>query len=171
MLAGSIGQAGHVTGLDLDPVTLSKAADLAASSGMGDRLTFTRGDVRSLPFDDNTFDWAWSMHCVGCALLEPLLLITEPPESPVPGAPWRSLRGRTRPCSPGTRRLKRGCVPQRPGRTFSARLHAGIPFPAGPWSVSRDRALASGCQHLSNTPPNTPWGVCGQPQQRPMLKQ
>jgi demethylmenaquinone methyltransferase/2-methoxy-6-polyprenyl-1,4-benzoquinol methylase len=71
MLAESIGQAGHVTGLDLDQDALGRAADLAYRSGMGDRLTFTRGDVRSLPFDDNTFDWAWSMDCVGYAPLEP----------------------------------------------------------------------------------------------------
>jgi demethylmenaquinone methyltransferase/2-methoxy-6-polyprenyl-1,4-benzoquinol methylase len=44
---------------------------------MADRITFREGDVRSLPFDDNTFDWAWSVDCVGYAPMEPVPLVAE----------------------------------------------------------------------------------------------
>jgi demethylmenaquinone methyltransferase/2-methoxy-6-polyprenyl-1,4-benzoquinol methylase len=33
--------------------------------------------VRQLPFDDASFDWAWSSNCVGYAPLEPLPLVKE----------------------------------------------------------------------------------------------
>jgi len=33
--------------------------------------------VSKLPFDDDTFDWAWSVDCVGYAPLEPLPLVKE----------------------------------------------------------------------------------------------
>ena len=33
--------------------------------------------MKDLPFDDDTFDWIWSMDCVGYAPVEPLPLIEE----------------------------------------------------------------------------------------------
>jgi demethylmenaquinone methyltransferase/2-methoxy-6-polyprenyl-1,4-benzoquinol methylase len=33
--------------------------------------------MNDLPFEDNTFDWVWSMDCVGYAPVEPLPLIRE----------------------------------------------------------------------------------------------
>lgn len=77
MLAESVGSDGHVTGLDLDKDVLDRAADLAKKCDVADRLSFAKGDVREIPFGANTFDWAWSMDCVGYAPLEPAPLIDE----------------------------------------------------------------------------------------------
>jgi SAM-dependent methyltransferase len=65
LLAEEIGPGGHVTGLDLSAPFLRHAEDLAKRAGFSDRITFERGDVSELPFNDNAFDWAWSVDCVG----------------------------------------------------------------------------------------------------------
>jgi len=45
--------------------------------GQTQRISFREGDVNRLPFDDDTFDWAWSVDCVGYAPIEPLPLVKE----------------------------------------------------------------------------------------------
>jgi demethylmenaquinone methyltransferase/2-methoxy-6-polyprenyl-1,4-benzoquinol methylase len=40
-------------------------------------VSFREGDVRKLPFEDDSFDWTWSVDCIGYAPLEPLPLIKE----------------------------------------------------------------------------------------------
>ena len=65
LLAEAVGPAGHVTGLDLSPDLLVHAKRITEESGLSPRITFKKGNVTSLPFDDDTFDWAWSMDCVG----------------------------------------------------------------------------------------------------------
>jgi ubiquinone/menaquinone biosynthesis C-methylase UbiE len=77
LLAKAVGPAGHVTGLDLSPEFLLYAETTVHKLGLSEQITFRVGDVRQLPFDDNTFDWAWSSNCVGYAPLEPLPLIKE----------------------------------------------------------------------------------------------
>jgi demethylmenaquinone methyltransferase/2-methoxy-6-polyprenyl-1,4-benzoquinol methylase len=45
---------------------------------MSGRITLRDGDVRSLPFEDGEFDWAWSSCCVGYAsFLEPVSTLRE----------------------------------------------------------------------------------------------
>jgi demethylmenaquinone methyltransferase/2-methoxy-6-polyprenyl-1,4-benzoquinol methylase len=75
LLAEAVGPSGHVTGLDLLPELLVYAEEIAERAGLSERITFQQGDVRELPFDDDTFDWVWSVDCVGYAPLEPLPLI------------------------------------------------------------------------------------------------
>ena len=77
MLAEAVGPAGHVTGLDLSPAFLAHAEDVVEKAGLSERISFREGDVRQLPFDDDSFDWAWSVDCVGYAPMEPLPLIKE----------------------------------------------------------------------------------------------
>ena len=77
MLAEVVGANGHVTGLDLSAETLSYAADIARQSGLSDRVSFQTGNVQQLPFDDDTFDWAWSVDCVGYIPIEPSPLVQE----------------------------------------------------------------------------------------------
>lgn len=77
MLAEAVGPAGHVTGLDLSPDILTYATDLVKKADFSDRVSFRKGDVRELPFDDDTFDWAWSVDCVGYAPIEPQPLVKE----------------------------------------------------------------------------------------------
>ena len=77
LLAQAIGPGGHITGLDLCPEFLVRARQIVEKAGLSERITFQEGDVWQLPFHDDTFDWAWSVDCVGYAPLEPLPLVKE----------------------------------------------------------------------------------------------
>lgn len=78
LLAEAIGPAGHITGLDLSPEFLVRAGEIVERAGLSERISFQDGDVGALPFDDATFDWAWSKDCVGYGpQLEPLPLVKE----------------------------------------------------------------------------------------------
>jgi ubiquinone/menaquinone biosynthesis C-methylase UbiE len=76
-LAEAVGRAGHVTGLDLSPELLVYAEDIVKKAGLSGRISFQEGDINQLPFDDDTFDWAWSADCTGYAPIEPLPLVKE----------------------------------------------------------------------------------------------
>jgi ubiquinone/menaquinone biosynthesis C-methylase UbiE len=77
LLAEAVGPAGHVTGLDLSPEFLAYAEKIVEQASLSEQISFREGDVNRLPFDDDTFDWAWSVDCVGYAPLEPLPLVKE----------------------------------------------------------------------------------------------
>jgi len=78
LLAEAVGSVGHVTGLDISPEFLHHAEEMAKRAGLSERISFKEGDVSKLPFDDDTFDWAWSSCCVGySASLEPLPVVKE----------------------------------------------------------------------------------------------
>lgn len=67
LLAEAVGPNGHVTGIDISPEFLEYARELAKNANLSNLVSFNEGDVNKLPFDDNTFDWAWSVDCVGYA--------------------------------------------------------------------------------------------------------
>jgi ubiquinone/menaquinone biosynthesis C-methylase UbiE len=78
LLAEVVGPAGHVTGLDLWTELLVYAEETVNKAGLSERISFREGDVRNLPFDDHTFDWAWSKDCVGYGpQMQPLPLLKE----------------------------------------------------------------------------------------------
>lgn len=77
LLAEAIGPAGHITGLDLSPEFLDHAEEIVENAGLSERISFRQGDVNKLPFADDTFDWAWSVDCVGYAPIDPLPLVKE----------------------------------------------------------------------------------------------
>ena len=77
MLAKIVGPTGHITGLDLSPELLIYAKDIVREAGLSERISFREGDVNKLPFDDDSFDWAWSVDCVGYAPIEPLPVVKE----------------------------------------------------------------------------------------------
>lgn len=77
LLAETVGEAGHVTGLDLAPETLVHAERVAAEAGLVDRISFKEGNINDLPFENDTFDWAWSMDCVGYLPLDPAPMLQE----------------------------------------------------------------------------------------------
>jgi ubiquinone/menaquinone biosynthesis C-methylase UbiE len=77
LLAEAVGPAGRVTGLDLSSELLDRAEKIVKEAGSSEQITFRQGDVNALPFDDGSFDWAWSADCVGYAPMEPLPLIKE----------------------------------------------------------------------------------------------
>jgi demethylmenaquinone methyltransferase/2-methoxy-6-polyprenyl-1,4-benzoquinol methylase len=78
LLAEAVAPTGHVTGLDISPALLRHARGIVNKAGLAERVSFRQGDVRRLPFDDGTFDWAWSSDCVGySASLAPLPALKE----------------------------------------------------------------------------------------------
>ena len=85
LLAEAVGPAGHVTGLDLSPEFLVRARETAKKRGLSERVSFQEGDMSKLPFDDNTFDWVWSVDCVGYHPALPLLLLKELAQVVKPG--------------------------------------------------------------------------------------
>lgn len=77
LLADEVGMNGHVTGLDISAEMLDHGREIVKGAGLSERVSFKEGDVASLPFDNNTFNWVWSLDCVGYAPLETLSLLRE----------------------------------------------------------------------------------------------
>ena len=77
LLAEAVGPYGQVTGLDLSAEFLVLAREIAGKCGLSQQVSFQEGDLNKLPFDDDTFDWVWSVDCVGYAPVEPLPLVNE----------------------------------------------------------------------------------------------
>ncbi|MDY6958864.1 MAG: class I SAM-dependent methyltransferase [Halobacteriota archaeon] len=77
MLAEAVGDKGHVTGLDISSEFLTYAEEISKKKGLSDRTAFLEGSMEDLPFDDDTFDWAWSANCVGYNPHEPIPLVKE----------------------------------------------------------------------------------------------
>jgi demethylmenaquinone methyltransferase/2-methoxy-6-polyprenyl-1,4-benzoquinol methylase len=77
LLAEEIGITGHVTGIDISAEMLDYGRKMIEEAGMSTRISLQEGNISSLPFDDNTFDWVWSIDCAGYAPIEPLPLLRE----------------------------------------------------------------------------------------------
>ena len=65
LLAGAVGPNGRVTGLDVSPAFLEYARSRADRAGLSDQVVFQQADLNAIPAVDDTFDWAWSVDCVG----------------------------------------------------------------------------------------------------------
>jgi demethylmenaquinone methyltransferase/2-methoxy-6-polyprenyl-1,4-benzoquinol methylase len=68
---------GHIAGLDIVPDLLSYGENMVAKAGLSERITFHEGNVSSLPFEDDTFDWVWSADCIGYPAAELMPLLEE----------------------------------------------------------------------------------------------
>lgn len=62
MAAKRVGESGYVTGLDMTDEMLDKARANAKSGGFKN-VTFVKGEIENMPFEDNTFDLVIS-NCV-----------------------------------------------------------------------------------------------------------
>ena len=51
----------RVTGIDLNPSFIDVARMLAEWTGLSDRVTFIQGNALDLPFEDGSFDAAWTL--------------------------------------------------------------------------------------------------------------
>ncbi|MFA5383503.1 MAG: class I SAM-dependent methyltransferase [Eubacteriales bacterium] len=71
LLAGEVGPAGHVTGLDISSDMLDYGRDLVKKTNLSERISFKEGDITGLPFDNGIFDWAWSVDCAGLVSPDP----------------------------------------------------------------------------------------------------
>ena len=95
LLAEEVGLTGHVTGLDVSAEMLDHGREIVKEAGLSERISFQEGDVANLPFDNNTFDWVWSVDCVGYGPWETLSLLKElvrvvKPDGIVAIAAWSS---------------------------------------------------------------------------------
>ncbi len=64
-LARETGSSGQVTGLDLSPEFVAYAKDTAEKSEQSEQISFKEGDIGNLPFENDAFDWIWSLDCAG----------------------------------------------------------------------------------------------------------
>lgn len=85
MLAEAAGARGHVTALDIKEKFLAKGSSLASRSGLTERVSFVKGDISKLPFEENLFDWVFSMDLVGYLKTDPVLLLKELARTVKPG--------------------------------------------------------------------------------------
>ncbi len=83
LLLEAISPGGHVTGIDLSPEYLDFARENASSNSLK-QISFQEGDVNRLPFEDNSFDWIWSMDTlwpgpeeIGCPSEDPFSMVME----------------------------------------------------------------------------------------------
>lgn len=76
-LAEAVGPAGHVTGLDLSRELLEHAQSRLDAPRLKAGASFLRGDAGTLPFKRGSFDWVWSVDCVGYASPEPVSALRE----------------------------------------------------------------------------------------------
>jgi len=76
-LAEAVGATGHITGLDISSEFLNRGREIVEEAGLSKRIFFQEGDVANLPFDSDTFDWAWSVDCIGYGPWESLTLLKE----------------------------------------------------------------------------------------------
>jgi len=77
LLAEAVLPDGHVTGLDFSPDQLAYAKEAAKESEVSKHVSYREGDMNDLPFEEDTFDWIWSMDCVGYAPVEAIPIIRE----------------------------------------------------------------------------------------------
>ena len=116
----------QVVGLDLTPELCEVAADLTRRVHLEDRVEIRQGDALALPFDDGSFDVAWTQHA-SMNIADKGRLYAEAPPGAAPGRPPRPLRhhrGR-RATPPPPRALGRGRVGERPGPGRRAAHRAG----------------------------------------------
>lgn len=84
MLARQLGKRAKIIGLDLSKEAIVSAEDFALREALSQQTSFMQGDMNQLPFEDNHFDWAWSLDTFwpckpeeGCASDNPLQLLSE----------------------------------------------------------------------------------------------
>ncbi len=63
MLARAVGPDGRVKGIDISKEFVEHAKKLSLEAGLSDRVHFEEGNLTSLPFNDDSFGWLWSMDC------------------------------------------------------------------------------------------------------------
>jgi 27-O-demethylrifamycin SV methyltransferase len=54
----------EVVGIEVDAYQLHLAKERVQEEGLDDRITVQYAEVNDMPFDDESFDQSWSMHCL-----------------------------------------------------------------------------------------------------------
>ena len=75
LLLEAVGTDGHIVGLDILSELLSYGTRMIEQAGLAGQIMFRQGDISQLPFEEDSFDWAWSADCIGypAGTLSPLL--------------------------------------------------------------------------------------------------
>ena len=61
----------------MSPEFTAYGRDLVKQAELETRITLKEGTIASIPYDDNTFDWAWSADCVGYVPWDPKPLLKQ----------------------------------------------------------------------------------------------
>ena len=64
LLAEAVGPAGQVVGLDTNPELIKFGQAQVVNTDLTQRIKFEEGDIRSLPFEDGSFDLVWCSRAV-----------------------------------------------------------------------------------------------------------
>jgi ubiquinone/menaquinone biosynthesis C-methylase UbiE len=84
LLLEAVGTDGHIIGLDILPELLAYGLQLVEQAGLAGQITFRQGSVSQLPFEKDSFDWAWSADCIGypagelAPILDELIRVVKP---------------------------------------------------------------------------------------------
>jgi demethylmenaquinone methyltransferase/2-methoxy-6-polyprenyl-1,4-benzoquinol methylase len=65
LLLEAVGTDGHIVGLDILPELLAYGTQMIEQAGLAGAIMFRQGDIGRLPFEEDSFDWAWSADCIG----------------------------------------------------------------------------------------------------------
>jgi demethylmenaquinone methyltransferase/2-methoxy-6-polyprenyl-1,4-benzoquinol methylase len=117
-LARAVGPGGGVTGLDYSAGLLAHARQRAEPGSGAGPVRFAQGDMRSLPFADRAFDWAWSADCAGYPAGDLLPVLKEMARVVRPGGTVAILAWSSQQVLPGhallEARLNAACSPYAP---------------------------------------------------------
>ena len=106
ILAEAVGRPGNVVGIDLYGDLINYAKKRAEQSGLSSQTVFRKGDMNALSFKDNSFDWAWSMDCVGYSPGNNVDLLKEISRVVKPGCPVFILAWSSQQLLPGYPQLE-----------------------------------------------------------------
>jgi demethylmenaquinone methyltransferase/2-methoxy-6-polyprenyl-1,4-benzoquinol methylase len=106
LLVEALGPGSHVTGLDRSTQLLDRARKHASARIRPNQVAFQHGDLRRLPFEDDCFDWAWSVDCLGYAPGDPLPSLREVSRVVRPGGQVAILGWSSQQLLPGYPRLE-----------------------------------------------------------------
>jgi len=115
-----------------------------AEAGLTEQFSFKEGDVNELPFDDNVFDWAWSMDCVGYLPLDPAPMLQELARVVRPGGRVAILAWSSEQLLPGYPQLEGRLKATSMGiAPFVKGMKPALHFLCAPGLVSRSRLRGS----------------------------
>jgi demethylmenaquinone methyltransferase/2-methoxy-6-polyprenyl-1,4-benzoquinol methylase len=77
LFAKELGKNSRITGIDLSSEFLDYGKKIIESEGLSEQIIFKKGNMNNLPFENNSFDWGWSMDCVGYHPSDPRSAIKE----------------------------------------------------------------------------------------------
>lgn len=77
LLAKELGKNSRITGIDLSSEFLNYGKKIIEGERLDKQITFKKGNMNNLPFENNSFDWGWSMDCIGYHPSDPRSAIKE----------------------------------------------------------------------------------------------